>query len=60
MSDPSFILQGSDASRLRDMAQDLQALLDARDAAIEQPVSTFGELEGLEFSLPEGADTQRE
>ena len=53
MSDPSFILQGTDATRLRDMARDLQALLDSREAAMEQPVSTFGDLEELEFALPE-------
>lgn len=53
MSDPSFILQGTDASRLHDMARDLQALLDSREAAMEQPVSTFGDLEESEFALPE-------
>lgn len=60
MSDPSFILQGTDATRLRDMARELQALLDTRDAAMEQPVSTFGDLEELEFALPEGAIAQRQ
>lgn len=59
MSDPSFILQGTDATRLRDMARELQALLDTRDAAIEQPVSTFGDLEELEFALPESTGAQQ-
>lgn len=60
MSDPSFILQGTDATRLRDMARELQALLDTRDAAMEQPVSTFGDLEELEFALPERASAQHQ
>jgi hypothetical protein len=59
MSDPSFILQGTDATRLRDMARELQALLDTRDAAMQQPVSTFGDLEELEFTLPESASAQQ-
>jgi hypothetical protein len=59
MSDPSFILQGTDATRLHDMARELQALLDTRDAAMQQPVSTFGDLEELEFTLPESASAQQ-
>jgi hypothetical protein len=59
MSGPSFILQGTDATRLHDMARELQALLDTRDAAMQQPVSTFGDLEELEFTLPESASAQQ-
>lgn len=59
MSDPSFILQGTDASRLRDMARDLQALVDSRDAAMEQPVSSFGELQEPAFALPESVGIAR-
>jgi hypothetical protein len=59
MSDPSFILQGTDATRLHDMARELQALLDTRDAAMQQPVSTFGDLEELEVTLPECASAQQ-
>jgi hypothetical protein len=39
MEDPSFILNGSGARDLRELARDLQALLDSRTAAIEHPVS---------------------
>ena len=39
MQDPSFILQGTAARSLKELARDLQALVDTRNAAIEQPLS---------------------
>jgi hypothetical protein len=39
MEDPSFILRGSAARDLGELARDLQALLDARAAALVRPVS---------------------
>lgn len=39
MSDPSFLLQSSAAKDLVELARDLQALLDIRTAAMEQPLS---------------------
>ena len=39
MPDPSFILRGPASSDLRELARDLQALIDIRTAAMEHPVS---------------------
>lgn len=39
MTDPSFILRGPASSELRELARDLQALIDIRTAAMQQPVS---------------------
>lgn len=39
MTDPSFLLQSSAAKDLVELARDLQALLDIRTAAMQQPLS---------------------
>jgi hypothetical protein len=39
MTDPSFLLQSSAAKDLIELARDLQALVDIRSAAMEQPLS---------------------
>lgn len=39
MTDPSFLLQSSAAKDLIELARDLQALVDIRTAAMEQPLS---------------------
>lgn len=57
MTDPSFLLQSSAAKDLMELARDLQALVDHRSAAMEQPVSgpdidlsAFDELEAAQPS----------
>lgn len=54
MSDPSFLLQSSASKDLMELARDLQALVDVRALALEQPLSApdfdisgFGEAEPL-------------
>jgi hypothetical protein len=39
MTDPSFLLTSSAAKDLIELARDLQALVDIRTAALEQPLS---------------------
>jgi hypothetical protein len=39
MTDPSFLLTSSAAKNLVELARDLQALIDNRTAAMEQPLS---------------------
>lgn len=39
MNDPSFILNGSGARDLRELARDLQALVDTRTAAMADPIT---------------------
>lgn len=56
MNDPSFILNGAEATKLRDMARELQALLESREAALDQPVSTFGDLEEDSMPAPREAE----
>ena len=51
MQDPSFILQGTAAQNLKELARDLQALVDTRSAAIEQPIS----VPDIDFSVFETA-----
>ncbi|MFC5495914.1 hypothetical protein ACFPOE_00065 [Caenimonas terrae] len=45
MSDPSFLLQSSAAKDLMELARDLQALVDFRAGALEQPLT------GLDFDI---------
>ena len=40
MNDPSFLLTGTAAKDLVDLARDLQALVDLRSAAMERPLSS--------------------
>jgi hypothetical protein len=39
MTDPSFLLQSSAAKDLMELARDLQAMVDNRRAALEQPLT---------------------
>jgi hypothetical protein len=45
MSDPSFLLSSSAAKDLTEYARDLQAMVDVRASALEQPLS------GLDFDI---------
>ena len=45
MSDPSFLLQTPASKDLVELARDLQALVDGRASALEQPLS------GLDFDI---------
>ena len=54
MSDPSFLLQTTASKDLMELARELQALVDVRASALEQPLSApdfditgFGEDEPL-------------
>ena len=40
MSDPSFLLQSSAAKDLMELARDLQAMVDIRASALEQPLTS--------------------
>ena len=40
MTDPSFLLQSSAAKDLMELARDLQAMVDIRATALEQPLNT--------------------
>ena len=51
MQDPSFILQGTAARNLKEFARDLQALVDTRNAAIEQPLSV-PDIDFSAFEMP--------
>ena len=45
MTDPSFLLQSSAAKDLMELARELQAMVDVRASALEQPLT------GLEFDI---------
>ena len=45
MTDPSFLLENRSAKDLMELARSLQALVDGRATALEQPLS------GLEFDI---------
>lgn len=45
MTDPSFLLQSSATKDLMELARSLQALVDGRATALEQPLS------GLDFDI---------
>jgi hypothetical protein len=51
MSDPSFILKGTAARDLKELARHLQALVDTRNAAIEQPLSV-PDIDFSQFEIP--------
>lgn len=41
MTDPSFLLQNQSAKDLMELARSLQALVDGRATALEQPLTGF-------------------
>ena len=52
MSDPSFLLQSAASKDLMELARDLQALVDIRASALEQPLT------GLDFDISGFGDAE--
>ncbi|MDB5941917.1 MAG: hypothetical protein JWQ13_1483 [Ramlibacter sp.] len=58
MTDPSFLLQSPAAKDLMELARDLQALVDIRSAALEQPLRPDVDLSAFDAE-PEPAPGHR-
>jgi hypothetical protein len=59
MTDPSFLLQSPAAKDLMELARDLQALVDIRTAALEQPLRPDVDLSSALGAKPEPAPGHR-